>query len=469
MKKYKKLMSNSIIFFMGNFGSRLINFFMVPLYTSILVTSEYGIMDLMITTIGLLIPIITLELGQAILRFSIEDNSQENLKKIHDTFIIYLLFLIILIPALYPIASYYQFFNEYTFYFVLMLLVSLINTLYSSFVRGIGRVKEFAFNGILTTIISVSCNLLFLVKFKWGIDGYLLAYIIANTISSVYLIFIANSKVSIKKPVFDAELFKSMTFFSIPLIPNSAIWWLINGSTRYIIIYFMGASANGLFAVANKIPTILSIITSIFSQAWQLSSFEEYESRNEDKFFSTVFSIYSSILFLSSSFILVILHDFMSFFVNNTYYDSWTVVPFLLLGVVYQSFSSFLGTNYTAAKKTKGVFTTTLIGGIISVLTCIILVPIFGIIGAGIAVYMSFFSIFIIRILDTRKFIILDINKVIFISANIILLAQIFVLFVFEGILLYIFNILLFLALFFISFIEYKELLLSGIKRIMKR
>src|SRR5699024_2237789 len=97
----------------------------------------------------------------------------------------------------------------------------------------------------------------------------------------------------------------------------------INSSSRYFILFFVGASGNGLFSVANKIPQALFMITNIFSQAWQLSSFEEQESEDKGTFYSEVFSVYSSGLFLGGSAILLVLKPLMNILIDESFVSSW--------------------------------------------------------------------------------------------------------------------------------------------------
>lgn len=81
MDRYKKLLSNSFIFTIANFGSKIITFLMVPLYTNYLNPNQYGSVDLITTTVNLLVPLLSMEIGQAIIRYSIENTDFRNRKK----------------------------------------------------------------------------------------------------------------------------------------------------------------------------------------------------------------------------------------------------------------------------------------------------------------------------------------------------------------------------------------------------
>lgn len=67
--KVKELLSNTLLFTVANLGSKLMVFLMVPLYTAVLSTDEYGIADMVQTTATMLIPILTAMIAEGVLRF----------------------------------------------------------------------------------------------------------------------------------------------------------------------------------------------------------------------------------------------------------------------------------------------------------------------------------------------------------------------------------------------------------------
>lgn len=451
MNKYKRLINNSLVFTIGSFGSKLITFLMVPLYTHVLTTAEYGTVDLMTTTINFLIPLTTLELGQAALRFAVDARNEIEKNKLYSNIIVYSVFITGIIILITPLIIYFNLFDNFSVLFTLLLISNTINNILAQYVRGVGLVKQYAFNGILTTIIVVFSNLFFLIVLKFKVEGYINSLIISSVLSNLYLLTVLNIDKTTKGLTPDKNLLKDMLKFSLPIIPNSAMWWTISGSTRYFILYFVGTSGNGLFAVANKLPSIISMLTGIFSQAWQLSSFEEFESEDRDTFYSRIFNIYWVFLFIAGSAILVILKPLLKIVVEESYYLSWQVVPLLILAVIYQSFSAFLGTNYTAAKQTKGTFYTSVYGGIISLISSFMFVPLFGVIGAGVSSALSFFGMFLVRLYDTRKFIIIKVDIKPFVLSNLIFILQTLILFLLSDFQLFITQVILIVLMMIIN------------------
>ncbi|WP_186667710.1 lipopolysaccharide biosynthesis protein [Sporosarcina sp. BP05] len=423
MNTYKKLFNNTLVFAMGSLGSKLISFLLVPLYTYYLTKSEFGMVDLIITTTSLLVPIFTLSIFEAVLRFAMDENYDKQTILVNSLFVTLLGFISLLF--IYPILMNVFPFENYLNFLYILLFTQSINASLSQYIRASGYVKLFAINGIFNAFILLITSIVFLIVFDMGIIGYVVSPIIANTLSSIFLIVNGKIQQDFNFKKINLRLMTEMMRYSIPLIPNSLMWWIMVFSDRYIITYFLGLSANGLYAVANKIPSILSIINSIFFQAWQMSAIEEKDSEDKSEFFSNVFNLFSVVLLISSSLILLHLKIIIDILVSDIYFDVWKYVPFLLLGVIFSSFSAFLGTNYIATKKTSGVLKTTILGAIINISINIILIPLIGINGATIGTMISFFIVWIIRIKDTKEFVNIRLNTGKLLLTFMILLIQI--------------------------------------------
>lgn len=407
MNRYKKLASNSIIFAIGNLGSKFIQFILVPLYTYTLTRSEFGKVDLITSIINLVGVLLTLDIADGLFRFAMDKELKKD--QVFSTGILLACFSICIGAALvpffailktgYPILLSYLFLATFTLY-----------TCISNYVRAVGFSKLFATAGIISTLVTAVSNIVFLVIFKQGINGYLLSLVIANLIAGLFLILTTGTWKSFGLKKFNWNLMKKMLVYSIPLIPNSIAWWLNSSSDRFFIVLFLGATANGLYAVANKIPSLLTLVTSVFMQSWQISTVEEYSQKDRNLFFSKIFKYFSNFLFAGSIVILLFLKPILKYMVSPIYYESWKVVPFLMLAVIYSSLAGFLGTMYTASKKTVPVMVTTIFGAFINVIFTIILVPLLGLNGAAVANVVSFVVVFLLRLKDMYKFDILRVN-----------------------------------------------------------
>ncbi|HHC3169468.1 TPA: lipopolysaccharide biosynthesis protein [Klebsiella pneumoniae] len=426
MNKYNKLVNNSIVFAIGTLGSKLILVILIPLYTFYLSSQDYGVVDLMTSTMSLLMPFITLTLEQALIRYIIKskDNTEIN-SYFSSAFIICLitLFLLLLVCLCISFLKIYN--SKLMFYFYLMIFFSVSQTLFSTYLRAIGFTKKFAFCGVFQVVVLCSSNIFLLVFLSMGIDGYIISIIVSSFAASVLAFIFAREKLCISFKFVNALNIKTLLLFSIPLIPNVSMWWLVNNSTRYVVLIFIGLSANGLFAVASKLPTLINMFVSVFQQAWQISAFEEFDSSDRSKYYSDVFRFYYQFLFLIASFLLFFNKIVFSYLVSDAFSQAWVAVPWLVLGVLYQTFSSFLGTIYTANLKTKSVFTTSFIGAFIAIATNFLVIPFFGLSAAGVGATLGFFAMWFLRLIDTRKISYTTLNYWEFILFNVLYISQV--------------------------------------------
>lgn len=421
MNKYSKLAKNTTIFFVANFGSKILTFLLVRFYTELLSTEEYGVIDLLNTTAGLAYPIVTLCITEAVLRFSIDD--KDNRGKILTNGLLVTMLgnmaFVLSTPVFLGIDS----FAENISWLYLLTLSNSLYAIITHFSRGIGKTKLFAISGLMHTVLQIGLNIIFLLGFSWGMTGYFISSVLANVVTCIFVFVSGKLHVYVLKNI-DKKYLKLMLVYAIPLIPNSVFWWIMQSADRYMIIYMLSAADNGLYAVANKIPTLITTISGIFFQAWQLSSVEESTSTDKSHFHTTVFDALSMVLILSTSFIMVILQPLYKILTEETYYDGWTCTPFLLCAMVYSCYSSFLGTNYVAMKKTKGVFLTTVVGAIANVVLNFIFIPVLGIDGAALATLISFFVTWVIRIVGTRNFAKINYSIITFWIPSILILLQ---------------------------------------------
>lgn len=408
MNKYKKLIGNTVIFAIGSFSSKLLVFLLMPLYTRVLTTSDYGVMDIIVNTSNLLIPIVMVSINEGIIRFGLDRSVRKS--DVFSTglgvclagFFIFALFL--------PLMKKVEFISSYTMLIYAYVLAGCLKSVVSQFVRAIGYVKLYAFDGILSTFTTVVFNILLLVVFKWGINGYVLSTVLSNVLSVLFLFWIAGLKKFVKVREVSPAIAKAMLVYSLPLIPTTIFWWITNVSGRYMVTYYLGESANGLFSVAYKIPTVITMISGIFSQAWQISAVTEADDPGQTRFYSDIFSSYQTVVYMCASGVLLLIQPITHILVSEAFYPSWKYVPFLVLSVVFSCFVTFLGTFYMVAKKNAMALVTTCVGAALNLILNYFLIPKYGVNGAAFATFACYFTVFVLRAVDTRRIVQLDLE-----------------------------------------------------------
>lgn len=412
-------MGNSVLFAIGNFGSKLMQFVMVPLYSYVLTTTEFGKVNIITNVVSLLGPIACLDLSDAVFRYALD--KVEDKDEIFSTGLYYIVILS-LISILVGYALSFFISNYSVILATILLVTNNIYNLISNFTRSLGYVKEYAISGIVSTFSIGLSNILFLVVINLGIRGYLVSLILGPIIASIYLIITCGLHKYCDKSKIKISSLRRMLKYSLPLIPNSLAWWINSTSDSIFIMFFLGASENGIYAIANKIPNILNTIIGIFFQSWQISVVEEFNKPNSKKFITNVFGYFFSFIFFLGIGLVTFARPIFHLLLSKNYYIGWKLVPFFVLATIYISIASFTGIIYTAFKQTGPILVTTIYGAIVNIVVTVITVPRIGSVGAVIANIVSFLIISIIRIRYMLK-----INKLSLNYSKIVLLHFLFI------------------------------------------
>ena len=422
MNKYKKLLSNTLIFAIGTFSSKVLVFLLMPLYTSVLTEAEFGTVDLMVQVGNFLLPLVSCGIVNGIIRFGLDKSYRKS--DVFTTGILTLGIGFLILCVLEPLLSMIPYLNENTVLIYVFVLMSSLRSLCSQFVRAKGYVKLYAVDGILSTATTIFFNVLYLVVLDLGIHGYILAMVSADFLSSLFLFFAANLKKYIRLKDLDKLTAWEMLRYSIPLIPNAVFWWINNMASRYIIAYALGEEYNGLFAVAYKIPTIITLMSGIFMDAWQMSAVTDSPDKRAS-FFSKVFLCYQALICTAASGLILFSKVITIVLASDAFYGAWKYIPLLLVSTVFSCMATFLGTVYMVEKKSFRNFVTTGIGAVINVSLSFLLVPMLGVNGAALATLISYLLVFILRAFDTKHFITMKFNSPRLVFNTIILMAQV--------------------------------------------
>lgn len=435
MNKYKYLLKNVGLLTISNFGTKLLTFFLVPLYTNVLSTSEYGTYDLFNTTIGLLIPVLTLDIQEAALRFSIdEDSNRSSILKSSLRFVCIGGLCVLIILSINCFFSFSVLLKEFQLLFFLMYFFGSLSSVLSYYVRGIGNVKAVSISGVLSSLVMIVMNIVFLLWLKLGIMGYFCATILGSIVQCSYLLLGGKVRQYLQRDKVDKILQKAMVSYSRPMIANSVAWWINSASDRYIVTWLSGIATNGIYSVAYKIPSIVSVFQTIFGQAWSLSAVKDYESVNNKIFFINIYRYYNCLLCLLCSTLILGDKVIAKLLFANDFYDAWIYAPFLMISTIFSGLAGYFGGVFSAQKNTSIIAFSAVMAAIVNMLLNIFLVWKIGAIGAAVATMISYFVLWLLRWLAVKKDVCFANYKFLFrdVSAYVVLVIQAIFLLIFQ-------------------------------------
>ena len=405
MNKNKEFVINTLILFLGKFATQFISLLLLPLYTHYLITDDFGIVDLLQTYITLFVPLLILRIDSAIFRFLIDVRNDEIQKKQIISNNIFLLVLSLIISLIAGIIVINIFNIKYALLVIINIFSLMISNVFLQILRGLGKNLHYSISSIITGIITLLINIVLIVFYNWNASSILLSSIIANSICSLYVVFACKLYKYIDFKLVKKEEIKTILKYSLPMIPNSLSWWIVNVSDRTIITTILGSGLNGIYSVSCKFSNILNSIFSIFNMSWQESASLHINDEDRDVFFSNMINKLFFIFFSCSLGIIVIIPLLFDILIGREYLEAYKYIPLILYGNVWNILISLIGGIYVAKKKTKEISNTTIISAIINIIVNICLIANIGLYAACISTIIAYMIMGIYRYVDCKKYV----------------------------------------------------------------
>ena len=410
MTKERELVKNTVIILIGKVCTQLISLLMLPLYTHVLPSDEYGLVDLITTYVALALPLIGFQIEMGAFRYILDNRKDEKRK----TAIISNSLVTITGSTLFFLVIFLIVSRFVTIPYLPFVILCVVATLYSHFMlqvaRGLGDNLGYSIGCIITGVTTVGLNLIFLLILKTGISGILLATAIANLANVLFLLIREKAYKNIKVSTVEKNEIAALLKYSMPLVPNSLIWWIINVSDRTLITIFIDMSANGVYAVANTFSNIISQVYGVFNLSWTESASLHIEDEDRDTYFSSTFN---QIIKIFSSIALLMIAGMPILFLivgKEEYFSAYNYIPILLIGMFFNIVVTFIGAIYIAKKKTKEVAITSLWAGVLNVIINVSLIHFIGVWAAALSTLMSFLIMSVYRYRDVQKYVSLKLS-----------------------------------------------------------
>ena len=382
-EKHTRLLKDTVVFAIGNIGSKIILFFLVPLYTHYMTQAEYGVADLVYTASELIVPFVSLVVFDAMLRFGLSGDCRPE-----DVLLSSALVLAagsVLTVALTPLFGLYPRLAPWKWYLCAYIVLTMLGHVEMNYLKVLDRNKTFA-------------------GAHMGVRGYLIAALCGSSTTVLLALVCGHIPAALRRARFDPKLLGQMLDFSAPLVLNNVSWWVIQSSDKFMVDLMVGAAALGLYTAASKIPSLINVIINIFTQAWGISSVREIESSNDLGFYAEVFHTFTVIAFGASLLINTVVKPFMGLYVSAEFRSSWQYVPLLLVGASFSAVALYFASLYSALKKSVRNTTTSLLAAAVNLIVHYIFILRFGVWGAVIGTVAAYVLLAFVRMLDVLHF-----------------------------------------------------------------
>lgn len=403
MSRGKELIKSTGILMIAKISTQIVNFLLIPFYTALLTTQEYGEIDIYTSLIMIVIPFITLQLEMGLFRYFIEEKTEKGRARLVKTTSTIVMTSVLVVSVIYffivlfvPI--------KYKFLIYLYYIFSAISSVLLQLCRAEGNNVAYGFASFLISSLTVVFNVIFIYGMGLKVEGVLVSTIIANIISCIYMTYITRLRRYLKSGKYSLQYANKLLKYSIPLIFNQISSWAINYSDRIIILTVWGTASNGIYSLANKFSNITNTFFGVYNLAWSENVIRALGDKDSVKYINNIFNLTFKLYLLLVTGIVNVLPFCFAILVNKDYISAYGHIPILLIAMFFSGMAATIGSIYIAYGNTKEVSITTIMAGICNIIIHLVLLNTFKLYAASISTFVSFTLLFIYRYIFVKKF-----------------------------------------------------------------
>lgn len=417
MSLLKKLAGETVIYGLSSIVGRVLNYLLVPLYTNIFLTGEYGIVTQLYATVGFLMVVFIYRMDTAFFRFGTEKEGRE---KVYST-----TFWSVMASALFfsclifvfadAIANWYQLpagGSSYIKIFSLVLAFDTLSEIPLAKLRLEGRAYRFAFIRLMGIGLNIGLNLFYFLGYPWLLSkGYAssLTSILGDGTPDIIFIFLSNlaassivlllllPEISQVKWYFDKKQWQKMAIYAAPLVLASMAGIVNEVIDRELLVRYLpfdietNRGEQGIYSACYKLAMLMSLFTQAFRYAAEPFFFANAKNKDAKILYADVtkyFTIIGAFAFLVITFYI----DIFKYFIGADYWEGLVVVPILLMANLFLGLYYNVSIWYKLTDQTSKGGIIAVGGAVITVLLNLWWIPKIGYVGSAWATLICYFS-----------------------------------------------------------------------------
>ena len=375
-----------LIYGIGTFFSKILVFLMVPVYTRVFSTSDFGYYDVLISDMQMIVSISFVEIWSGIIRFMFED---ENRYRPIKTMLRMTPVLMMFYAAGVFILSFF-FEIKYPVVTVIYGIMYLMFSVSNSICRGLEHNTKYVISGLISTFVSCTLSIVFAVFLHLGIQYLLVAQSVGCALAVGYVELTTKSYSKAVHSTYIKGSIKEMSKYCIPLMMNSFSFLFLGTYNKNIIISKLGEDLSGIYAYVGKFSAIVAVLLSVYALAWQEQAFVSANADNSDEQYSHYLNEFIKLIGLGIPVYIMACIIFSPLFGGRKYYNSEIYIPLAILGGYVSNFSGIISTVIAVKKKTVFILYSTAVGALLNVLIATLTIRNYGINASALSLCISF-------------------------------------------------------------------------------
>ncbi len=395
-KEAKVIVRHSFVYGLSNVLDKLVSFIMLPVYTRYLTPADYGIMELISMTTGIISLVVGMGLESAVIRFYFDYKEEADKKKVISSAIVgYGAMITALILMILPfsgiLAKLILDSSEYKSFFVIALLTLALNMILPivfAYLRVQQKSIEYMVAKVGMTIVTLGMNIYLVVFAKMGVYGILLSSLVSFIIFTIIMVGITLKRTGIK---IDYKILKEMVIFGFPLIPSNLSAFMVHSSDRYFIKAYADMTTTGLYSLGYKIGTLINqFVTSPFIQIWSPRRMEFFDQPGKEQIFARIFTYFCTLSLFVGLMISLLAKEVIHFMAPPDFWGAHKVVSIIVLSYIIFSFHYHFNVGIMMKKATRYIAYVNVSNGLLNIALNFILIKRYTIWGAAVATLICF-------------------------------------------------------------------------------
>jgi len=404
---FKQFLKDSVVYGIANVLARGISLLLLPFYVHELTQTDFGITDILTVFTALVSLTIALEISQAVAIYyteakDIRDKIGYASTSLWFTLGIYSIFVVICLVLADPLSQLILGTNYSTRIFQIAVLSTLsYGLLYLALnqLRWQLHPTHYALASLVTTLTTIGTTILFVLFFHMGALGVICGQFSGNTLGAITALYLGRGDYNFS---FDLQKLKKMLRFSVPLVPSSVGVFVMFYIDRIAIRVVMSMADVGIFAVAYRITSVVSLLMVAFRGALTPLVYNRYEKSETPSEIALIFRYFTALALLIITGMGLFSREILIIFASPSYYSANTIIPILSASLLLAEMYIFTP-GLTITKKTTAIAVINISGAVLTTLLNLSLIPVLGISGAALSNLITNFLVFTVNMVFSQR------------------------------------------------------------------
>jgi O-antigen/teichoic acid export membrane protein len=398
--KILRLGKEAAIYGLSSIVGRFLNFLLVPFYTNLLLPSEYGVIANLYAYIAFVAVLFGYGMDAAYMRFVASLEIGDKKQNLSVPFISVAVSSLVLSLVIHWNAGFLGGiigipedqstlvrFAAWVLFFDAAALVPFAH------LRMENKPGTFAAIRIVSIVLTIALNLVFLIVFEMRAEGVLLANLIASGLTLVIQLRWILPNITFDFP---AGLYRELLKFGLPYVPAGLASIAMQVIDRPILKMLTNDATVGIYQANYRMGVFMMLVVGMFDYAWRPFFLKHADKPDAKPLFARVFTMFSVVAMTLLVLLTLFIDDLIRIRIGSIHFihpDYWTgavIIPIVLLAYVFNgAYVNFLVGIYLE-KKTSILPLVFGLGALVNVIANILLIPEFGITGAAYATLLSY-------------------------------------------------------------------------------